>query len=262
VSVPTPRTSTRGSLAERAEFDLALDRAAGTRPITGNAITHHPDSAAALEEMLRRIAAAERWVHLENYIIRHDHTGRRFATALIERAPGLRVIGRAGAGVDTIDHCTLIDEEGIRLAKERGTFIVPTLLALDFIMEEGAKEGIPEYGLRKAKELAPLRDDALRAAFAAGVKVAFGTDTAVFPHGRGGREFGLMVKLGMSPLEALRSATLVAAEAAGMEKDIGAIEVGKYADLVAVTGNPLENISVMEQVKFVMKGGKVYKNDF
>lgn len=92
MSVPTPRTSTRGSLAERAEFDLALDRAAGTRPITGNAITQHPDSAAALEEMLRRIAAAERWVHLENYIIRHDHTGRRFATALIERArAGVRV---------------------------------------------------------------------------------------------------------------------------------------------------------------------------
>ncbi len=166
------------------------------------------------------------------------------------------------AGVDTIDHCTLIDEEGIRLAKERGTYIVPTLLALDFIMEDGAAAGIPDYGLRKARELAPLRDGALRAAFAAGVKVAFGTDTAVFPHGRGGREFGLMVKLGMAPLEALRSATLVAAEAAGMEKDIGTIEVGKYADLVAVGGNPLEDIRLMEQVKFVMKGGKVHKNEF
>ena len=185
--------------------------------------------------------------------------GRKVA-AHAHGAEGIKLALRAG--VDTIEHGSLIDDEGIRLMKERGAYLVPTVYTGEFILAEGDKVGIPDYGMRKMKIVMEGRERSFRAAFAAGVKVAFGTDTAVFPHGRGGRDFALMVDLGMAPIEALRSATLVAAEAAGMEKDLGAIEVGKYADLVAVTGNPLENISVMEQVKFVMKGGKVYKNDF
>jgi imidazolonepropionase-like amidohydrolase len=185
--------------------------------------------------------------------------GRKVA-AHAHGAEGIKLALRAG--VDTIEHGSLIDDEGIRLMKERGAYLVPTVYTGEYILAEGDKVGIPDYGMRKMRIVMEGRERSFRTAFAAGVKVAFGTDSAVFPHGQGGREFGLMEKLGMSPLEALRSATVVAAEAAGMEKDIGTIEVGRYADLVAVGGNPLENIRLMEQVKFVMKGGKVYKNNF
>ena len=166
------------------------------------------------------------------------------------------------AGVDSIEHGTLIDAEGIRLARTHGTYLVPTVYAADYIVEEGAEAGIPEYGLRKARALIEARDRAFRAAFATGIKVAFGTDTAVFPHGRGGWEFARLVRLGMEPLAAIRAATLVAAELLDLEEEIGVLEVGKRADIIAVSGNPLEDISTLEKVKFVMKDGKVYRNDF
>ncbi len=193
-------------------------------------------------------------------IVEEAHKLGRKVAAHAHGTEGIQTALRAG--VDTIEHGSLIDAEGIRLMKERGSYLVPTIYTGEYIVTEGEKVGIPDYGLRKMRSLMEARDRAFRAAFAAGVKVAFGTDSAVFPHGQGGREFAFMVKLGMTPLQSIQSATLVAAEALGLQNDIGAIEVGKQADLIAVSGNPLEDLHTLETVKFVMKGGKVYKSSF
>ncbi|MEE8200782.1 MAG: amidohydrolase family protein [Candidatus Acidoferrales bacterium] len=167
------------------------------------------------------------------------------------------------AGVDSIEHCTLVDEEGLALLRRHNTYMVPTVYALDFILEEGGTTGIPDYSLQKARELKDARDRAFRVAFSTpGINIAFGTDTAVFPHGLGGREFGRLVDLGLDPLRAIQAATTVAAALLGLEDEIGTLEPGQRADLIAVRGNPLEDIRVLENVLFVMKDGEVYKNEF
>ena len=165
------------------------------------------------------------------------------------------------AGVASIEHGTLIDDEGIRLAKEHGTFIVPTIYTLDFIIEEGAENGVPEHSIAKAKEMAAMQRERLAAAFHAGVKFAYGTDAAVFPHGRNARDFGIMVdEMDISPMAAIQTATINAAELLGWEADLGSIEDGKLADIIAVAGNPLDDITLLEDVRFVMKGGEVVKS--
>lgn len=165
------------------------------------------------------------------------------------------------AGVASIEHGTLIDEEGIRLAKEHGTFVVPTIYTLDFIIEEGAENGVPEHSIAKAKEIATMQRERLAAAFHAGVKFAYGTDAAVFPHGRNARDFGIMVdEMDISPMAAIQTATINGAELLGWEADLGSIEDGKLADIIAVAGNPLDDIRLLEDVKFVMKGGEVVKS--
>ena len=165
------------------------------------------------------------------------------------------------AGVASIEHGSLIDDEGIQLALEQGTFIVPTLYALDFIIAEGREFGVPDYGIEKAIAMAKAQRERLRAAYQAGVKFAYGTDAAVFPHGRNARDFPILVdQLGVPPLEAIKMATANAAELIGIGDQVGTLEAGKWADIIAVEGNPLENIHLLEDVKFVMKGGKVYKS--
>ena len=165
------------------------------------------------------------------------------------------------AGVASIEHGTLIDEEGIRLAKEHGTFIVPTIYTLDFIIEEGAENGVPEHSIAKAMEIATMQRERLAAAFHAGVKFAYGTDAAVFPHGRNAKDFGIMVdEMDISPMAAIQTATINGAELLGWEADLGSIEDGKLADIIAVAGNPLDDIRLLEDVKFVMKGGEVVKS--
>jgi imidazolonepropionase-like amidohydrolase len=166
------------------------------------------------------------------------------------------------AGVDSIEHGFLIDDEGISLMKQRGTFLVPTIEIADYVVEEGAQHGLPADRVAKARALIAERDRHLRAAFAAGVKIAFGTDSGPMPHGRGVREFAKLVNLGLTPLQVVRAATSSAAELLGLEKEIGAIETGKRADIVAVADNPLDDIRALEQVKFVMKDGRVVRNDF
>jgi imidazolonepropionase-like amidohydrolase len=165
------------------------------------------------------------------------------------------------AGVASIEHGSLIDDQGIGLMKERGVFLVPTLYTLDFIIEEGASNGVPQYSIDKAKSIARQQRERLSAAFHAGVKFAYGTDAAVFPHGRNARDFRILVEeLDVRPIEAIRTATVNSAELIGIEDRAGTLEPGKWADVIAVAGNPLEDITLLENVRFVMKGGVVYKS--
>ncbi len=158
------------------------------------------------------------------------------------------------AGVASIEHGSLLDDESILLMRERGTFLVPTTYLVDAI----DLDALPPPIRAKAEYVLPLARTNLRKAIEAGVRIGFGTDAAVFPHGDNAREFSVLVGLGMSPLDALRTATVHAADLL-QTADRGALEVGRLADIIAVPGNPLEDISVTEQVQFVMKGGRVFK---
>ena len=158
------------------------------------------------------------------------------------------------AGVASIEHGSLLDGESVRLMKEHGTFLVPTTYLVDAIDLEALPPAIRE----KAEYVLPRARENLRMAIREGVKIGFGTDAAVYPHGDNAREFAVLVGLGMSPLEALRSATIRATELLKVS-DRGVIEAGRLADIIAVPGNPLEDVSVTERVAFVMMGGKVFK---
>lgn len=164
------------------------------------------------------------------------------------------------AGVHSIEHGTLMDDEAMELMKEHGTWYVPTILAGEFVSEKAKVDGyFPELVRPKAAEIGPKIKDTFGRAYAAGVKIAFGTDSGVSPHGENGREFALMVEAGMPAMEAIQSATTAAAELLGVEDRLGSVEPGKIADLVAVEGDPLEDITAMQRVVFVMKEGEVFK---
>jgi imidazolonepropionase-like amidohydrolase len=166
----------------------------------------------------------------------------------------------AEAGVDSIEHGSFIDEDGIRAMKEHGTYLVPTLYLMDWFMENYPKMGLTEDMIEKAKVVMPAARRNVARAFREGVKVAFGTDAAVYPHGLNAHEFPVMVKLGLTPLQAIQAATVNAADLLGWQDRVGTLEPGKFADLIAVEGDPLADPSVLENVKFVMKGGVIYKN--
>lgn len=163
------------------------------------------------------------------------------------------------AGVDSIEHGHMMDDDAIALMKAKGTYLVPTVYLCEYNLANLASSPMPEFNKRKMKLVCDVGVDNARKAIQAGVKIAFGTDTPVFPHGMNAREFATYVRLGMTPLAAIRSATLNAADLLGTSDKMGAIETGKYADLVAVDGNPLENIRLLENVTFVMKGGAVIR---
>ncbi len=164
------------------------------------------------------------------------------------------------AGVASIEHGTYMTDEVMELMKERGTWYVPTILAGKWVAEKAEIDGFfPELVRPKAAAIGPVIQDTFRRAYEAGVPIVFGTDTGVSPHGDNAREFGLMVEAGMPPMEAIQAATSVAAAFLGIEERYGSLEAGKQADVVAVPGNPLEDIHVMENVAFVMKAGEVYK---
>jgi imidazolonepropionase-like amidohydrolase len=163
------------------------------------------------------------------------------------------------AGVDSIEHGSFLTDETLLLMKSKGTYLVPTLLAGEYTGKKVEK--FPPEIAAKAKAALDARSDVFRRALKDGVKIAFGTDSAVSPHGVNAQEFGLMVGLGMSPAAALRSAGPAAADLLGLASEIGTLEAGKSADVVAVPGNPLADIHVTEKVFFVMKEGKVFRND-
>ena len=164
------------------------------------------------------------------------------------------------AGVTSIEHCSLVDDEGVRLMAERGTWLVPTIYCVDYVLGEYGKLGFPEHILNKARQVDTQRIDTFRRALAAGVHVAFGTDAGVYPHGQNGREFKYMVERGMTPMQAIQSATKGAAELVGWKDKVGQLAPGYYADLIAVGGDPVADVRQLENVPFVVKGGVLYKN--
>lgn len=166
------------------------------------------------------------------------------------------------AGVDSVEHGTYMDREAMKLMKERGTWYVPTISAGEWVAGLSKIDGkLPEVVRPKAATIGPQISDTFAAAYDYGVKIAFGTDSGVSPHGDNGKEFTYMVKAGMPPMEAIRAATLNAATLLRVEDELGQVAPGYHADIVAVKGDPLNNIELLEAVDFVMKGGQVYKSN-
>jgi imidazolonepropionase-like amidohydrolase len=163
------------------------------------------------------------------------------------------------AGVDTIEHASLADAESFRLAKERGAWFDMDIYNDDYILSDGAKNGVFPESLEKERMIGLKQRQTFRAAHAAGVKMLFGTDAGVYPHGQNARQFAKMIEWGMTPMEAIQAATRSAAEALDKTADLGAIAPGRYADLIAVDGDPLKDIRVLENVAIVMKGGTLVK---
>ena len=172
------------------------------------------------------------------------------------------ILWASEAGVDSIEHGSYIDDAGIAEMKKNGTYLVPTLYLGDWFLENAAAAHVPDFYLAKAKAVMPAARKNIAHAFASGVKVAFGTDAAVYPHGLNAHEFAVMVKLGLTPLQAIQAATINAADLLGWAGKVGSLEPGAWADIVAVDGDPLKDVTTLERVKFVMKGGEVVRNEY
>jgi imidazolonepropionase-like amidohydrolase len=194
-----------------------------------------------------------------NAIVDEAHRLRKKVAAHAHGNEGAKAAIRAG--VDSIEHGSFMDDEALRMMKDRGTYLVPTLLAGEYTAGRSEIRHYPPEIAAKAKAAVAARSDMFRRALKTGVKIAFGTDSAVSPHGLNAEEFGLLVSLGMKPAAALRAATSSAADLLGISKTLGTLEAGKTADVIAVPGDPLADIKVMEKVKFVMKEGQVFKNE-
>ena len=166
------------------------------------------------------------------------------------------------AGIDSIEHSSLIDDEGIALAKQHGAYLVFDIYNDDFILQEGAKAGMLPESIEKEKKIGRLQRENFRHAFQSGAKIAFGTDSGVYPHGDNARQFGKMIEWGMKPIDAIQAATIRAADLLGWSAKAGALEPDHFADIIAVSGDPLSDVRVLESVKFVMKNGAVVRNDF
>jgi imidazolonepropionase-like amidohydrolase len=174
-------------------------------------------------------------------------------------ATGIKAAIRAG--IDTIEHASLVDDEGIRLAVARKApvWFTMDIYNSDYTQAEGAKNGVLPDNLRKDREIAQIQRDNFRNAHRAGVRMVFGSDAGVMPHNQIGRQFRTMVQYGMTPLEAIQAATRNAAEALGRTRDVGAIAAGRFGDLVAVSGDPLRDVTVLERPAAVIKGGALVK---
>jgi imidazolonepropionase-like amidohydrolase len=163
------------------------------------------------------------------------------------------------AGADTIEHCSLADEEAFTLAKQHGTYFSMDIYDDDYILAEGEKNGTFKESLEKEKEIGLKQRQTFQAAVKAGVKMIFGTDAGVYPNGDNAHQFATMVKWGMTPMQAIQAATVTAAEALGRSGDVGAIAVGRYGDVIGVSSDPLSDVTRLQSVAFVMKGGDVVK---
>lgn len=193
-------------------------------------------------------------------IVQAAHAMGRRVAAHAHGTDGINAALRAG--VDSIEHATFTDDESLRLFKERGAWMVPTLLASATVTENARKPGYYiDVVARKALEAGPARMSNFTRAIGAGVKVAFGTDSGVSPHGQNAREFGLMAQAGMSPADCLVAATIHAATLCGVQDQVGTLEPGKQADVIAVRGDPLADVTVLERVTFVMRGGEVVRTE-
>ena len=214
---------------------------------TGGVLSHGDNPQASqytLDEMKAIVADAHR---LGRKVAAHAHG-----------AQGIRWASEAG--VDSIEHGSYIDDAAIAEMKKNGTYLVPTLYLADWFLANAERIGTPPELIGKAREVMPAARKNVARAFAAGVKVGFGTDAAVYPHGLNAHEFAVMVKLGLTPLRAIQAATINDADLLGWSDKVGTLEPGKWADVVAVDGDPLADVTTLERVKFVMKGGEVIKN--
>jgi imidazolonepropionase-like amidohydrolase len=166
------------------------------------------------------------------------------------------------AGVDSIEHGSYIDDEGINLMKEHGTFLVPTVYLEDWVLQNAQTLGWTGNSMQKARTVIPIAHKNVSHAFKSGVKIAFGTDAGVYPHGLNGHEFAKMVEMGLTPVQAIQAATVNAADLIGWADKVGTIEPGKWADIIAVDGNPLQDVKTLTHVRFVMKSGEMIKNEY
>lgn len=216
---------------------------------TGGVLSKGDDPNASqftLEEMKTIVAEAHR---LGRKVAAHAHGAQG-------------VIWASEAGVDSVEHGHLMNDAAIATLKKNGTYLVPTLYLMDWQRENAARANLPDYARRKMEMVSETGQNAARKAFAAGVKIAMGTDAAVYPHGLNAHELAVYVRLGMTPLQAIQSATINDADLLGWSDKIGTIEPGKWADIIAVDGDPLQDITTLQHVKFVMKGGEVVKNEY
>jgi imidazolonepropionase-like amidohydrolase len=214
---------------------------------SGGVLSHGDNPQASqytLEEMKALVAEAHR---LGRKVAAHAHGAQA-------------ILWASEAGVDSIEHGSYIDDAAIAEMKKNGTYLVPTLYLMDWFFENAEKIGTPPELIAKGREVMPAARKNVARAFAAGVKVGFGTDAAVYPHGLNAHEFAVMVKLGLTPLQAIQAATINDADLLGWSDKVGTIAPGKWADIVAVDGDPLGDVTTLERVKFVMKGGEVVKN--
>lgn len=191
-------------------------------------------------------------------IVDESHTHDRKVAA---HAHGTEGIKRAiVAGVDSIEHASFLDEEAVRMGMERGTYFALDIYNTEYTLERGAENGVPEENINKEREVGTRQRQSFTMAVRMGAKVVFATDSGVYPHGDNGKQFARAVRFGMTPTQAIQSATSLTADLLGWEDRVGEIAPGMYADIIAVDGNPLDDISELEDVDFVMKGGVVHKN--
>ena len=216
---------------------------------TGGVLSHGDNPQASqytLEEMKAIVADAHR---LGRKVAAHAHGAQG-------------ILWASQAGVDSIEHGSYIDDAGIAEMKKNGTYLVPTLYLADWFLANAERLHVPAELIAKGRDVMPAARKNVAHAFASGVKVAVGTDAAVYPHGLNAHEFAIMVKLGLTPLQSIQAGTINAADLLGWSDKIGALEPGKWADIVAVDGDPLQDVTTLERVKFVMKGGEVVKDEY
>lgn len=213
---------------------------------TGGVLSKGDDPQASqytLEEMKAIVADAHR---LGRKVAAHAHGAQG-------------ILWATEAGVDSIEHGSYIDDAGIKAMKERGTYLVPTMYLADWMRENAVRIGLPAMYAEKMKSVTAASRQNLKRAFDAGVKIAFGTDAAVYPHGLNAHEFAVYVQMGMTPVQAIQTSTVNAADLLGWSDRIGTIEPGKFADIIAVNGDPAKDVTLLQNPVFVMKGGVVYK---
>ncbi len=191
-------------------------------------------------------------------IVDEAHTHERKVAA---HAHGTEGIKRAiEAGVDSIEHASFLDKEAVRMGIKKGTFFALDIYNTEYTLAKGKENGVPEENINKEREVGTIQRESFSLAVKMGAKVVFATDSGVYPHGDNGKQFARAVRFGMTPAQAIQSATSVTADLLGWEDSVGQIAPGMYADIIAVHGDPLEDISELEDVDFVMKGGVVYKS--
>jgi imidazolonepropionase-like amidohydrolase len=235
------RKAVRTNLKNRADFIKILATGAVLSKGISPGAQQYSD-----EELKAAVEEASRW---GKDVASHAHG-----------AEGIKAAIRAG--VRTIDHGSMLDDEGIGLLKAQPeTFYVPTLYVGHAVVEGGEALGIPESEIERSRQMSEYRNATFRRALAAGIPIGFSTDAGVFPHGINAREFALRVEQGERPMQSIVSATSLAARIMRWEDRVGSIEAGKYADLIAVSADPLRDITELERVRFVMKGGRVYKDE-